>query len=99
MVDLFFFSYRSTWEQDMLAYIQFFLLAIEMTRGHTLSLHAQIVNRGALLNASYDFIIIGGGTSGLTVANRLTENPNSKAHSMSTKNQKKLMYSWEQLRY
>jgi ribulose 1,5-bisphosphate synthetase/thiazole synthase len=28
-----------------------------------------------LLNASsYDYIIVGGGTSGLTVANRLTEN-------------------------
>jgi heterodisulfide reductase subunit A-like polyferredoxin len=27
-----------------------------------------------LLNATYDYVIVGGGTSGLTVANRLTEN-------------------------
>lgn len=28
------------------------------------------------LSASYDYVIVGGGTSGLVVANRLTENPN-----------------------
>lgn len=30
------------------------------------------------LNDCYDYVIIGGGTSGLTVANRLTEDPESK---------------------
>lgn len=28
-----------------------------------------------LANASFDFVVVGGGTSGLVVANRLTENP------------------------
>jgi ribulose 1,5-bisphosphate synthetase/thiazole synthase len=30
----------------------------------------------ALLNQTYDYIIVGGGTAGLTLANRLTENAN-----------------------
>ncbi len=61
----------------MLAHI-LFLLAVEVTKGVTLAPHAQIVGREAALNASYDFVIIGGGTSGLTVADRLTENPDSE---------------------
>lgn len=36
----------------------------------------RVVGRNADLLDSYDFVIIGGGTSGLTVADRLTENPN-----------------------
>jgi len=34
-------------------------------------LHPRIVGCDAALNASYDFVIVGGGTSGLTVADRL----------------------------
>lgn len=34
---------------------------------------ARIVGRDASLRGSYDFVIVGGGTSGLTVADRLTE--------------------------
>lgn len=32
----------------------------------------------ASLRTDYDYIIVGGGASGLTVANRLTEDPASK---------------------
>ncbi|GAB1317329.1 hypothetical protein MFIFM68171_07539 [Madurella fahalii] len=37
--------------------------------------HATIVNR-QIINSEYDFIIAGGGISGLTLADRLTEDPN-----------------------
>jgi len=35
---------------------------------------ATVASSELLPNATYDYIIVGGGTSGLTVANRLTEN-------------------------
>lgn len=35
---------------------------------------ATVVSSELLSNATYDYVIVGGGTSGLTVANRLTEN-------------------------
>jgi hypothetical protein len=38
---------------------------------------ALVIGRDVALKDSYDFVIIGGGTSGLTVADRLTENPKS----------------------
>jgi hypothetical protein len=36
---------------------------------------AQVLTSEAQLHSSYDYVIIGGGVSGLTVANRLSENP------------------------
>lgn len=39
---------------------------------------AQVVGRDAKLKSSYDFVVVGGGGSGLTVADRLTENPESE---------------------
>ncbi|KAL0263056.1 hypothetical protein SLS55_002031 [Diplodia seriata] len=41
-----------------------------------LARHAQVIGRDVDLADEYDFVIVGGGTSGLTVANRLTENAN-----------------------
>lgn len=58
----------------MHCFVLFLLLALEVAaRG------ARIIGRDDSLNDSYDFVIIGGGTSGLTVADRLTENPKSLA--------------------
>ena len=58
--------------KDMLHFLLYFLLVVEVV-----ARNGRIVGRDVPLRASYDFVIIGGGTSGLTVADRLTENPKS----------------------
>jgi hypothetical protein len=42
---------------------------------------AQGLTSEAQLRSSYDYVIIGGGVSGLTVANRLSENPSKQPSS------------------
>ncbi len=37
--------------------------------------HAKILSEAGDVDKSYDYIVVGGGTSGLTVADRLTEDP------------------------
>ncbi len=41
---------------------------------------ATVVDDVSQLKAAYDYVVIGGGTSGLTVANRLTENDQSTSN-------------------
>jgi hypothetical protein len=40
--------------------------------------HATVVSRQVAIEKQYDFVIAGAGISGLTVADRLTEDPDGK---------------------
>ena len=53
------------------------LVSTAVCSPHRLSQRAVVVNDPSHLEDSYDYVIIGGGTSGLTVADRLTEDPDS----------------------
>jgi hypothetical protein len=46
--------------------------------------HATLVSRQNASTTHYDFVIAGGGISGLTVADRLTEDPNGMPTSLPT---------------
>lgn len=39
---------------------------------------AGLIERDVVLQETYDFVVVGGGTSGLTIADRLTEDPNGE---------------------
>lgn len=61
----------------MLPLLAISLFIIAVAHGAQFTKHARVIERDNVLNFSYDFLVVGGGTSGLTVADRLTENPNS----------------------
>lgn len=58
--------------------ILLFSLTASLVYGAGFARRAQLVGPDNPLKPSYDFIVVGGGTSGLTVADRLTENPESE---------------------
>ena len=53
--------------------LKVFMLAIQAIPVASRVEYANILSRSADLKASYDYVIVGGGTAGLTVADRLTE--------------------------
>ena len=59
----------------MLASIVSIVLAITTVNGLPLAQNARVVGRDTEIKPAYDFVVVGGGASGLTVADRLTENP------------------------
>jgi ribulose 1,5-bisphosphate synthetase/thiazole synthase len=59
----------------MKAALHFFFLCAAVS-GALIPRHSTIVSRDIELESEYDFVIAGGGISGLTVADRLTEDPN-----------------------
>ncbi|KAK0508304.1 hypothetical protein JMJ35_009388 [Cladonia borealis] len=58
-----------------LSFLSFLLVFFIATFASPIAKNAKIIGRDTDLQFSYDFIIVGGGTSGLTVADRLTEDP------------------------
>lgn len=51
------------------------LLFVQTVSPQPLDTRATVVDPASDLKDRYDYVVVGGGTSGLTVANRLTEDP------------------------
>ena len=65
------------WKAQLAAVLAFVSVSLSSTVV-PLAPRAVVVDSAAGLKAEYDYVVIGGGTSGLVVANRLTEDPASE---------------------
>jgi ribulose 1,5-bisphosphate synthetase/thiazole synthase len=59
----------------LITYIHFQVLVTQCLANPIRDSHASVKRNIAELSDSYDYVVVGGGTSGLTVANRLSEDP------------------------
>lgn len=56
------------------------LSTLAQIEARSIGRYAQVIERETAANNTYDFIISGGGLAGLTLADRLTENPQGENH-------------------